>query len=343
MCEKQAFGLQWHITEKCDQRCKHCYLYGNGAKCSTPDLEMDDMKHLLYNYISFCEECDRRPTMSITGGDPLLYKNIWEFLDLLHSNGISFSILGNPFHLDSEVASKLKSLGCHTYQMSLDGLEQTHDYMRKPGSFKETLQKIDCLKEAGITATIMATVSTINMNELPDLVDIVVEHGANRFAFARYCPNPDGYEFLPSPDEYHDFLELMWNKYVEHTGCNTFFSLKDHLWKLFLYEKGLFDISCVENSENLILDGCHCGICHMTLLTDGTVYACRRSKTPIGNALHDSFYDIFWGKKMEEYRQYDKFSKCANCQLRNFCRGCPSVAKCLTGNFYASDPQCWKK
>ena len=48
------------------------------------------------------------------------------------------------------------------------------------------------------------------------------------------------------------------------------------------------------------------------------------------------------GEKMEEYRRFDDFEHCSKCELKNFCRGCPAVAKCLTGNFYSKDPQCWK-
>ena len=51
---------------------------------------------------------------------------------------------------------------------------------------------------------------------------------------------------------------------------------------------------------------------------------------------------FFFGEKMKQYRQYEKFEECSKCKLKNFCRGCPSVAKCLSGNFYGKDPQCWK-
>lgn len=113
--------------------------------------------------------------------------------------------------------------------------------------------------------------------------------------------------------------------------------------RLYLYEKGLFDPSEIDNPNDLILDGCHCGITHITTLADGTVYACRRSETPVGKVPEQSFYDIFNSEEMDKYRQYDKFEHCSKCEIKNFCRGCPSVAKCLTGNFYAKDPQCWKK
>ena len=340
---KKGFALQWHITEKCDQRCKHCYIYG-GEDCNLKkDLSINEMAVILQNFVDFCNRVNKYPVLSITGGDPLLYENVWEFLELVKSYGIKFHILGNPFHLNDEVASRLKELGCTHYQMSLDGLEKTHDAIRMPGSYKATLSKIKCLKNAGIIATIMSTVSKMNMEELPDLVDVVVENNVDRFAFARYCPNPGDEDMMPSPLEYKDFFEKMWSKYEKYKDSSTLFSLKEHLWTLFLYEKGLFNIEDIQNKDNLILDGCHCGICHMTLLTDGTVYACRRSETPIGNVPDQSFYDIFFGNEMEKYRQYDSFEACSKCELLCYCRGCPSVANCSKGNFYAKDPQCWKE
>ena len=59
--------------------------------------------------------------------------------------------------------------------------------------------------------------------------------------------------------------------------------------------------------------------------------------------LNTKVNDIFFGKKIEEYRKFNQFQKCKDCELLRFCRGCPSVAKCATGDFYVPDPQCWKK
>lgn len=179
-------------------------------------------------------------------------------------------------------------------------------------------------------------------NEIPELLDIVVKHKVSNFGFARYCPNPEDFDLMASPEEYRTFLDKMWEKYMQNQECDTRFALKDHLWKLYLYEKGLFNPDEIDNPNDLILDGCHCGITHITTLADGTVYACRRSETPVGKVPEQSFYDIFNGEEMDKYRQYEKFKHCSKCEIKNFCRGCPSVAKCLTGNFYSKDSQCWK-
>ncbi len=332
------FTLQWHVTERCDQRCKHCYIF-NGNNQVYNELNIDDMEKVINDFILFCNETQRTPSVSVTGGDPLLFPKIWDFLTILNKHKIRFSILGNPFHLNDSVASRLKGLGCYNYQMSLDGLEKTHDYIRSPGSFRATIEKIACLNATGLYSSIMTTISKTNINEIPELVPIIVDSGVKNFGFARYCPNPNDIENIVSPEEYKNFLEKMWNLYIKYQDCGTRFSLKEHLWKLFLYEKGLFKI---DYPKGTIYDGCHCGITHMTILSDGTVYACRRCESKIGKVPEESLKDIFFGAKMNDYRRFDQFEKCGKCELISFCRGCPAVAKCYTGSFYASDPQCWK-
>lgn len=335
---KKAFGLQWHITEKCDQRCKHCYIF-NGRERYSCELSIDKLRMIVDDFVRTASKMEKNPILTITGGDPLLYGDIWKFLEILSYNKIKFAILGNPFHLTKDIAIRLKEMGCYNYQMSIDGLEKTHDYLRKQGSFNETLDKVRLLNEVGIHTSIMTTVSKLNINEVPLLVPIIVKAGVKNYGFARYCPNPGDNDAMLSPKEYREFLEKMWTVYMEYKECGTRFALKDHLWKLFLYEKGLYDINFQGND---ILDGCHCGISHMTILSNGLVYACRRCESPIGEVPKQSLYDIFFGEKMEQYRKFNEFQKCKDCELLRFCRGCPSVAKCATGNFYATDPQCWK-
>ena len=61
---------------------------------------------------------------------------------------------------------KLKGYGCEKYQLSLDGMRETHDWFRKPGSFDITLEKIEYIKKAGIRAVIMTTVSGTNIEDI---------------------------------------------------------------------------------------------------------------------------------------------------------------------------------
>ena len=335
----KCFFIQWHITDRCDQRCKHCYIYNGKDIDAASEMTYEDMQYVLFDLIEMCKKMNKRPVIVLTGGAPLLHPDFWRIMENIRDCNIETHILGNPFHLNINVAKRLSEYGCTAFQMSLDGLMDTHDSIRKKGSFSETLRRVKDINDAGMTSCIMATVSKSNIKEIPELVDIVVENKVASFSFSRYCPDKSGYDSIVSANEYRDFLGKMWRKFEQYKDSETKFGLKDHLWTLFLYEKGLYPIT---ESQNYIYDGCHCGISHISVLPNGDVYACRRSYTPVGHVPDESLYDIFWGEKMEQYRHFDKFEKCRNCELLRFCRGCPSVANCLHGNFYSKDPQCWK-
>jgi len=337
---KRSFGLQWHITDKCDQRCKHCYIWGNNTRISCGEKEIDlfKCKKIVDDFLRFCKEFNMEPVINITGGDPLLFLDIWELLGYINKQKIVFRILGNPFHLDDVVCDRLFSLGCRAYQMSLDGLEATHDYIRKKGSFDATLSAIDKLKKNGIRSVIMSTVSKLNYQEIPDLVRIVVEMGVDVYDFARYCPLTKDEDFQFLPLEYKEFLSKMWEIYTELASRKTLFPLKDNLWILWLYESGLFKLK----KEDVVFQGCNCGVSHLTLLPNGNIFACRRFESYVGNIFSQSFYDIFLGEKIDQYRDIDKLEGCRDCDLLNYCRGCHAVSYGVYGDFFAKDPQCWK-
>lgn len=338
------FAFQWHITDECDQRCKHCYIFSNDRRISLDNVAYVEMEKIVANCIEICQKLDRTPYFYITGGDPILHPDFWKLCALLQKNQIDFGILGNPFHLNDDVCQQLASYGCKKYQLSLDGMQNTHDRFRKLGSFNITIDKISSIRKAGMYCAVMTTVSRANIDEIPQMIDIVVEQHVDVFAFGRYCPTIEqkSETYHIEPLHYKAFLETVWQKFKQYKDSDTTFNLKDHLWTLFLYEKGLFKIpNGLE--KDVIYDGCHCGICHMTILPTGDVYACRRMESNIGNVFTTSMYDLFLGEKLNTYRQYDKFEKCSECELLPFCRGCPAVAYGYTGNMYAPDPQCWKE
>ena len=124
---KPYFSFQWHITDECDQRCKHCYIFSEDARKKTDAMTWEQMRDVVDNCCDMCEVYGRLPYFYITGGDPILHPDFWRLLALLKERGIPFTILGNPFRLNDEVCKRLKSYGCEKYQLSLDGMRETHD------------------------------------------------------------------------------------------------------------------------------------------------------------------------------------------------------------------------
>ena len=341
---KQYFAFQWHITDACDQRCKHCYIFSEDTRKEPEAMSWRQMQDTFYNCLDFCRVYDRLPYFYLTGGDPILHPDFWKLLALIKEHDIPFTILGNPFHLTDAVCQKLREYGCQKYQLSIDGMRQTHDWFRKPGSFDCTLEKIACIKKAGMRAVIMTTVSGTNISEVPDIIDTVVAAGADIFAFARYCPTSEEKDTGMTPQQYRQLLDACYKKFQSYkaAGCTTYFNKKDHLWTLYEYEIGIFQIP-EGAGEKVIYGGCNCGNCHMTILPTGEIYACRRvQSSKVGNVFEDRLADV-WICQMETYRDYTRFEKCSRCELLRFCRGCPAVASGQNGNFYAADPQCWKE
>lgn len=339
---KPYFSFQWHITDTCDQRCKHCYIFSR-RKEDLDEMSYENMLNTLDKCFEFCDHFDRIPYFFITGGDPILHPYFWDLLELLKEKDIGFSILGNPFHLTEKNCTRLKELGCDFYQLSLDGLEKTHDWFRKPGSFNKTLEVIPIIQNTGIDVNIMSTISGINKDELLDLIDCVVENNVDTFSFSRYCPGEKNEDNGLDPFEYRDLLKSCKKKFKEYENqeVTTYFDKKDHLWTLLDFEEKDFVIPDNIDSD-LIYSGCNCGNAHLTILPSGDIYACRRVKdSKVGNVLEDSIIDVWLGK-MEEYREFTNFEKCNKCELLAWCRGCPAVSSASEKGFYAEDPQCWK-
>ena len=293
---------------------------------------------------SLCRRLGMEPYVHLTGGDPILHPDFWRIMELLHRRGIRIAIMGNPFHLSPEVCARMRALGCVKYQLSIDGLQKTHDGFRKPGSFDATLAAIPVIQGAGMWANVMTTVSAANAAELPELIDLMAELQVDVYAFGRYCPTSGerAGEFHMEPLAYRELLLECQRRIAvqQDHGSRTYFYKKDHLWKLLEWEQGTFTVPA-HSDPHVFNDGCHCGRGHLTILSTGVVYACRRMESPVGDIAHDSMDSIFFGAQMDAYRDISRFQKCSRCPLHGWCRGCPAVAHGYSGNRYAPDPQCW--
>jgi len=133
--------LQWHITNRCNKRCKHCYIDDyNGA-----ELTINNLLEIRKEYIKLLDEynkdnnCTLKGQINITGGEPFHYKDIWTLFDFFKNNNdkFDFSVLTNGLYLNEENVKRLKSYNPKFVQISLDGNKFTHDNIRGKGSFEE--------------------------------------------------------------------------------------------------------------------------------------------------------------------------------------------------------------
>jgi MoaA/NifB/PqqE/SkfB family radical SAM enzyme len=148
-----------------------------------------------------------KPKFVFSGGDPLLHPEFIRFCEYLKKHKMKFSILGNPYHLTNDLIIKLKKLGLTEYQMSIDGLKETHDYFRKKGSFDITIKKFRLLKKHNIITKCMFTLSKKNMKELVPVMKFI-SGKVDYFSFARMVPIGNGINLkseLITPKSYKNY------------------------------------------------------------------------------------------------------------------------------------------
>lgn len=345
------FLVQWHVTNKCDQKCRHCYVYENNTDVEKEqgDLLYDDCVKILNDiYNTVTDSFKRKLHINFSGGDPLLRSDFFQLLTETRNKGIKVGILGNPHHVTRDVAKKLYQLGVSFYQVSLDGLEDTHDMLRMRGSFNKTLNGIRTLQEAGVRAVVMFTLSRTNMHDLLNVATLCHELGVDSFAFDSIVPIGNAREMdscLLSQDE----LKRIMLEYMQHTnefivgGSKTAFRRKSNLWTLLESEVGLeTKLVQLSRKNSKIIAGCTIGISSISVLSDGTVYPCRRLPRKVGKFPEQSLEEVFFGKAMNVLRQEHKIAECNVCEFFTVCRGCRALAYAVNNDYFSKDPHCWK-
>ncbi len=162
----------FHITDVCNLSCRHCLFGASPAKTRSlaPELLESAVQQAL---VLGCR------LFSFTGGEPFLYPDFLDFLRklLAENKEVHVAVLTNGMLLD-QFLEELKTMDRLHLQISLDGLEKSHDGLRGKGSYKKLMENLVVMKEAEIPFTLSMAISSENIEDLLQLVDIAAEVGA---------------------------------------------------------------------------------------------------------------------------------------------------------------------
>lgn len=344
----ETLSVQFHITAQCDQNCKHCYLHekDNYSKMLKNELALNDIHQLINEIIAFASRVNVPVLWAITGGDPMLSPYLWDVLAYIdeHSPASKIIMMGNSFHLQEESVKKLAAFGVSQYQISLDGLKETHDFLRKKGSFEDALRALRLIHDSGMEATVMFTVSKKNASDFLLLYRFLESEGyVDCLGLDRMIAVGNGKdleESLFTALEYRDFLYDIYRYVVLHKP-KLQLSMKDNLWKLLLDDLGLVNPYSIKNEE--VCTGCVAGMPCIDIMADGTCYACPRIPVSIGKFPEQTFENILLKNELlPQIMDTHKYEGCSTCQLLAYCRGCLAAKFAHDGNIYGKDPNCWR-
>ena len=231
-------------------------------------------------------------------------------------------------------------------QMSMDGLEETHDFYRGKGNFAITVKALEMLDAYELPGTIMFTLTGENKEELIPLMNYVANNTkAKGFAFDLVCGvgNAKDISLQLSKEEVKKYFELYLKekKKIKDTGKQIRISEKSKFFQLLHYEND--DFYPYDAEEFAVIGGCYVGFSCYTILADGSVAACRRFPTIIGKMPEQKMEDIFLKNDLlKKFRRAENYETCGTCMFFKSCRGCPAVTYGYSHDPLSDNPLCFK-
>ena len=145
--------LELQITDRCNLRCRHCYI---GEK---PPKELT-LQQITDALTEFAEMQGLR--VMITGGEPLLHNNFDALNDLLPDFPLRKVLFTNGLLLNKQLLGRLNA---DEIQISIDGLEKAHDALRGKGTFSKAVGAVKLAKKMGLEVSVATMVHAKNLGD----------------------------------------------------------------------------------------------------------------------------------------------------------------------------------
>ena len=305
------------VTSRCNARCEHC-----GSRCDGnmqgEEISTECLKNTLQEIADHYDA--KEIFLAVTGGEPLMRKDLFEIMEFAVELGFSWGITSNGMLINKSMIKKMEKSKMATVSISIDGLKETHESFRKvPNSFEKILEGIRMMQESPVIKIVQVTtvVNKKNIHELEDLYKLLLEHGVEHWRVVNCDP------IGRALDNNHILLDKKDYKYLFY-----FILVKQKLGEMKSVTYGCshyvgLDLER-EVRDNYFL--CMTGLLIGSILSNGDIYVCpnvpRRKELIQGNIKTDSFVDV-WENKFEYFRNGDRCScdTCKKCKHWNYCAG----------------------
>lgn len=198
-------------TNRCNLSCRHCYQ----GEAKAIDLPLGD-------FLKVTEEFEEMGGLRliVSGGEPLLHPRFDKINQLMKKRAFRSILLTNGTLLNESV---INELNFGEVQVSLDGLEEGHDFLRGSGSFEKSFQALRRLIKTGIPVSVATMVHARNVDEFEELERLVKELGA--ISWSIDVPSKTGRleehgELLPPLDRLRNILQLQFGAEIHDSQSN---------------------------------------------------------------------------------------------------------------------------
>jgi len=335
----------WELTAKCNLKCQHCRAEAQDSEAAG-ELHTEEILRVAREIRTAAD-----PIMVLTGGEPLARHDFFTIAETCTRLFTRVALATNGTMIDDALAEQIVATGIQRVSISFDGATAaTHDRFRGvPGSFDAALRGYDALKRAGMSLQANVTVTKHNEHELADILQQLLDRGADAFHVFMLVPVGCGAEIAPetrlSPQRTEEILAWLFEKSVEHRGRLHIKSTCAPIYYRIMREAAQQrNIPMPTGGHGLqaVTRGCLAGSGVCFISRTGDVQPCGYLPIVVGNVRETTLADL-WKNAPDFARLRDPqqlTGKCGVCGYRVVCQGCRARAYATTGDYMTAEPDC---
>ena len=344
----RPYVVSWNLTYRCNLACEHCYLDAGGAPAvvaasfaDRSELDTGGCFRVIDEIAAFAPEC----VTILTGGEPLLRRDILEIVQRAAERGLWVVVGTNGVRITENLARRLADAGARGLSLSLDALDaDRHDRFRKVrGAWRNTVDGAEILGRTGLPFIVQTTAGAHNLGELEAIAAFAHDRLAAK-VWNLYFLVPTGRgQFVSdiTPTQYDEVLASLHRiqrTYERRMLVNA--KCAPHYIKTVLEQggAGLDRIRTYSGGAG----GCPAGTHYMGIRPNGDVTPCPYLPVFAGT-LRDSGLAELWTSSalFTQIRGRSALGgRCGACELNGQCGGCRARAYGTTGDLMAEDPLC---
>ncbi|MDP8216560.1 MAG: radical SAM protein [Candidatus Kaelpia imicola] len=315
---RKAFQGPEHIvmdlTNRCQLRCNGCWLYSPLLKTNKPSSEWLNKEIPLYSAKSFIREAIAMGLKIIRftgGGEPLLYKGVFELIEIAKSNGVKTCLTSNFYGLDKERVKRLADLNLDELALSIWAPDPQTYALLHPGTEREDFLKIkegialfNSIKAKDTKVTIANVISSQNFKKIKEMVDFALETRSDALYFTlvdTFKGETDTLllkedQLVQLNSDLKSILSSLKDNRIEIENLNGFIERLNSNNRFGNYDR-----------ERIDRVSCYVGWYFLRILADGSAVPCCRGVDYImGNINISSLSDIWYSRKYDGFRHRAK-------------------------------------
>ena len=334
--------VAWEVTRNCNLNCAHCR-----AAATNQDYagELDTPAALrLLDQIAEVGQ----PIVILTGGEPLMRKDIFELAEYGTAKGLRMVMAPNGTLITEAVAQKTAVSGIQRISVSLDGAtKERHDGFRGvDGAFEGALRGIEAAKSQGIEFQINTTISKYNYDQIPEILKLAENLGAVALHIFLLVPTGRGKYIVDqaiTAEEYEYTLNWFYDQ-KQKTNLQLKATCAPHYYRILRQRARQDGLSVTYDTHGLdaVTRGCLGGTSFCFISHTGIVQPCGFLDLNCGDVTQKPFSEIWWDSEIfNQLRDFDNLKgKCGACEFKSVCGGCRARAYEATGDYLAEEPLC---